>query len=179
MLREIFGQEPGVKDWWNLGKVGSVGKVSFHTSDHVWTFLRRYKGRKFCHGTKQLWRTLDHPQEEVFPPPKRVSLAIKALRTPGHVRKPIGWECNDHIAFNNTVRTQLKGSSSFSGQESRLNENPSFALYIYTDGSARDVSRRQKCAGGGFYGYDDLETSRWWRPVAQRRCRGSSKHFSG
>ena len=21
-----------------------------------------------------------------------------------HVRKPIGWECNDHIAFNNTVR---------------------------------------------------------------------------
>ena len=33
-LREIFGQEPGVKDWWTPGKVGSVGKVSFHTNDH-------------------------------------------------------------------------------------------------------------------------------------------------
>ena len=42
-----FGHEPGVKDWWTPGKVGSVGKVSFHTNDHVWTFLRKHKGRKF------------------------------------------------------------------------------------------------------------------------------------
>ena len=53
-LREIFGQEPGVKDWWTPGKVGSVGKVNFHTNDHIWTFLRKYKGKKFSHGPKQL-----------------------------------------------------------------------------------------------------------------------------
>ena len=76
-LREIFGQKPGVKDWWTLGKVGSVGKVSFH---HAWTFLRNYKGRKFCNGTKQLWHTWDRPNQEVLLS-KRVSLAIKALRT--------------------------------------------------------------------------------------------------
>ena len=34
-LREIFGQEPGVKDWWTPGKVGSVGKANFHTNDHA------------------------------------------------------------------------------------------------------------------------------------------------
>ena len=50
-----------------------------------------------------------------------------------HVRKPIGWECNDHISFNNTRRTQLDGSSGFFW-------SPSFALYIYTYGSARDES---------------------------------------
>ena len=30
-----------------------------------------------------------------------------------HVRNPIGWECNDHIAFNNIVRTQLNGCCCF------------------------------------------------------------------
>ena len=57
-----------------------------------------------------------------------------------HVRKPTRWECNDHIAFNNTVRTQLNGSSGFFffGQKLRLSDNRSFALYINTDGSARD-----------------------------------------
>ena len=39
-LGEIFGHELGVKDWWTPGKVGSMGNVSFHTNDHVWTFLR-------------------------------------------------------------------------------------------------------------------------------------------
>ena len=37
-LREIFGQEPGVREWWTPGKVGSVGIVNFHTNDHAWTF---------------------------------------------------------------------------------------------------------------------------------------------
>ena len=37
-----------------------------------------------------------------------------------HVRKPIGWECNNHIAFNITVRTQLNWSSGLFGQELRL-----------------------------------------------------------
>ena len=27
-LREIFGQEPEVREWWTPGKVGSVGKVN-------------------------------------------------------------------------------------------------------------------------------------------------------
>ena len=53
-----------------------------------------------------------------------------------HVRNPIGWECND-IAFNNTVRTQLNGSSGPYGQELRLCDNSSFTLFVYTDGSAR------------------------------------------
>ena len=66
----------GVKDWWTLGKVGSVGMVSFH----VWTFLRKHKGKKVSHGAKQLWHTRDRPKEEILLS-KRVSLAIKALRT--------------------------------------------------------------------------------------------------
>ena len=78
-MREIFGHEPGVKDRWTPGKVGSVGKVSFHTND-VWSFLRRHKGRKFSHGAKQMWHTWDSPKEEVLLS-KRVSMAIKALRT--------------------------------------------------------------------------------------------------
>ena len=68
------------RDWWTPGKVGSVGKVSFHTKDHVWTFLRKHTGRKFNHGAKQLWHTWDRPKGEVLLS-KRVSLAIKALRT--------------------------------------------------------------------------------------------------
>ena len=38
-------------------KVGSVEKVSFYANDHAWTFLSKYKGRKFSHGSKQLWHT--------------------------------------------------------------------------------------------------------------------------
>ena len=69
-----------------------------------------------------------------------------------HVSKPIGWECSDHIAFNNTVRTQLVecGAVAFFCQELRLSDNPSFALYIHTDGSARNETRTQKRAGWGF-----------------------------
>ena len=67
-----------------------------------------------------------------------------------HARKPIGWECSDHIAFNNTVRTQSNGSSGFVGQEPRFCDNPSVALFIHTDGSAREVSRTRKLAGWGF-----------------------------
>ena len=125
-------------------------------------------------------------------------------KTPGkrHFRKPIGWECNDHIAFNNTVRTQLNEGSGFFGQELRLSDNPSFALHIYTDDSAREESRTQKCAGWNFTSMTKLlvlETRRWLRPVDQcksarvrnftstpqesrttlRRCMASSKHFSG
>ena len=79
-LREIFGQEPGVKGRWTPGKVGSVGKVNFHTNDHAWTFLRKCNCRKVSHGSKQLWHTWDRPKEEVLLS-KRDSLAIKALRT--------------------------------------------------------------------------------------------------
>ena len=46
----------------------------------MWTFLRKHKGRKFSHGAKQPWHTWDRPKEEVLLS-KRVSLAIKALRT--------------------------------------------------------------------------------------------------
>ena len=60
-LKGIFGHEAGVKDRWTPGKVGSVGKVSFHTNDHVWTFLRKHKGRKFSYGAEQLWHTWDRP----------------------------------------------------------------------------------------------------------------------
>ena len=35
-------------------------------------------------------------------------------------------------------------------QEPRLSDNASFALYIFPDGSDRDVSRREKCAGWCF-----------------------------
>ena len=76
----IFGHEPGVKEWWAPGKVGSVGKVNFHTNDAVWNFLRKYKGTRFNYGTKQLWHTWDRPKEEVLLS-ERVSLAVKMLRT--------------------------------------------------------------------------------------------------
>ena len=82
-----------------------------------------------------------------------------------NTRKPIGWECRDHIVFNNTVRAQLNGSSGFFGQESQFRDNPSFALYIYTDGSAREVSRTQKCVGRGFAAMTKRPRNRWSRPV--------------
>ena len=86
--------ELGVLDWWTLGKVGSVEKVSFHTNDHVWTFLRKHKGKKFSHGAKQLWHTLDRPKEEILLL-KRVSLAIKALRTPAVEKGILTQWCRD------------------------------------------------------------------------------------
>ena len=61
-------------------KVGSVGKVSFHAHDHAWTFLRKYNGRKFSHGTRAAVAHLGIRKREVFFC-NRVSLAIKALRT--------------------------------------------------------------------------------------------------
>ena len=73
--------------------------------------------------------------------------------------KPIGWECRDHIGSNNTVRAQLNVGSGPFGQEPRLSDNPSFALYIYTDGSARVVSRRQKCDGCSFHCYDEASST--------------------
>ena len=72
-LRVIFGQEPGVSVWWTPGKVGSVGKVNFHTNDHAWTFLRKYKGRKFSHGSKQLWHAWDRPKDVVLLSKKGIS----------------------------------------------------------------------------------------------------------
>ena len=48
------------------------------------------------------------------------------------------------------MRTQLNGSSGPFGQELRLCDVSSFALYVYTDGSDRDETRTQKCAGWGF-----------------------------
>ena len=76
----------------------------------------------------------------------------KQGKTPGkrHTRKPKGWECRDHIGFNNTVRAHVNVSSGHFVQEPRPSDNASFALYIFTDGSARDVSRREKCAGWCF-----------------------------
>ena len=63
----------------DTGKIGSVGKVNFHTNDHAWTFLGKYKGTKFTHGSNQLWHTWDRPKDGVLLS-KRV-LAIKTLRT--------------------------------------------------------------------------------------------------
>ena len=79
-LREIFEHEPGVREWWTPRKVGSVGKVNFHRNDHAWTFLRKCRGAKFAHGSKQLWHTWDRSKDEVLLS-KTVSLAIKTLRT--------------------------------------------------------------------------------------------------
>ena len=53
----------------------------------------------------------------------------------GHARNPVGWECRDHMGFNNTVRAQLNVGPY--GQEPRLSDNPSFALFC-------------PCAGWGF-----------------------------
>ena len=63
------------------GKVGSVGKVNFHTNGHAWTFLRKYKGRKFSYGSKSSCGTPGIARRTKFCSPKRVSLAIKVLRT--------------------------------------------------------------------------------------------------
>ena len=75
-----------------------------------------------------------------------------------HVRKPIGWECNDHITFNNTVRTQLNASSGPSGQG--LRETSSFALYVYTGGSARDKDANTEMRWVGIHSHD--KTSSPW-----------------
>ena len=51
-LREIFGQEFGVKEWFATGRVGSAGKVNFHTNATAWIFFRKYKGKMFYHGAR-------------------------------------------------------------------------------------------------------------------------------
>ena len=60
------------------GRISGKGQFP-HERSHAWTFLRKYKGRKFSHGSQQLWHTWDRPKEAVLLT-KIVSLAIKALR---------------------------------------------------------------------------------------------------
>ena len=48
------------------------------------------------------------------------------------------------------MRAYVNVGSGHFVQEPRLSDNASFALYIFTDGSARDVSRKEKCAGWCF-----------------------------
>ena len=76
-----------------------------------------------------------------------------------HVGKPIGWECNDHIASNNTVRTQLNGSSGPFGQELRLCDISSFSTVRLHRWIGQDETRTQKCAGW-FHSHD--KTSSLW-----------------
>ena len=73
-LRDTFGQEPGVKEWWTLGKVGSVDKVNFNSNAEAWAFLRKYKNRgsRMVRGSCGLRGST---KEEVLL--KRGSLAIK------------------------------------------------------------------------------------------------------
>ena len=80
-LREIFGQEPGVKDWWTPGKVGSVGKVSFHTNDHAWTFLRKTQ-RHVLPRDRSRCGTWDRPKEEVL----RLQEGLSGDQSPARVR---------------------------------------------------------------------------------------------
>ena len=75
------------------------------------------------------------------------TIASKRGRTKGGDKKPIGWECRDHFGFKNAVRALLNANCGHSAQEPRLSDSASFALYVFTDGSARDVSRKKGCSG--------------------------------
>ena len=41
-LRDIFGQEPGVKERWAPWKMGSIGKLCFASNADAWSFLRKF-----------------------------------------------------------------------------------------------------------------------------------------
>ena len=71
----------GVKDWWTPGKKLDQWERSASTQMTMCgPSSEEHKDKKFSHGAKQLWHTWDRPKEEVLLS-KRVSLAIKALRT--------------------------------------------------------------------------------------------------
>ena len=48
------------------------------------------------------------------------------------------------------MRAILNVDDGHFAQESRLSYEASFALYVFTDGSARKISRKELCAGWGF-----------------------------
>ena len=79
--------------------------------------------------------------------------AVKSnrARTPRKkiARKPSGWECQDCIGYNNEVRACLNVDDCRFAQESRHSDGSLCALYVFTDGSVRNISRREKCAGLG------------------------------
>ena len=59
------------------------------------------------------------------------------------VRKPIGWQCCDHVSYNSEVRARANmKTDSFAQASHHVEEH----LYVFTDGSARKVT----CAGWGF-----------------------------
>ena len=72
-----------------------------------------------------------------------LTAAVKSnrARTPRKkiARKPIGWDCRDRIGYNNVV---LRSHGTVT--------KALFALYFFTDGWARNISRREKYAGWGF-----------------------------
>ena len=80
--------------------------------------------------------------------------AIKSnrARTPQKkiARKQIGWECRDRIGYNNEVCACLYVDDCRFAQESRHSDGRSFPLLFFTGGSARNISRREECAGWGF-----------------------------
>ena len=76
-----------------------------------------------------------------------------------HARKPIGWECRDHIGFNNTVRAQLKVGSGAFGPEPRLSDNPSFrAVHLQRWIRPGCVAKTEVC-WMGLHGYDEASST--------------------
>ena len=64
-------------------------------------------------------------------------------------RKPIGWECRDRVSYNDVRARANMNVVSFvqethcAGREGGRH----FDLYVFTDGSARKISRKVTCAG--------------------------------
>ena len=73
------------------------------------------------------------------------------------VRKPIGWECRDRISYDNRSACSSKVDDGHLAQESRHSDEASFALYVFTHGSARKLSHTETCAGWAFTAMNSLQ----------------------
>ena len=60
-LRAIFGQEPGVKEWWEPRKSGISGKGEFQLEHGRVDFPEEYKGQNFYFESEKLWHTWSRP----------------------------------------------------------------------------------------------------------------------
>ena len=74
-------------------------------------------------------------------------------------KKPIRWECRDRVRYIIVVRVSLDVDGGHLAQPPRSGEKDPFALYLFTDGSARKISRIETCAGLGFTAMKSSQTS--------------------
>ena len=57
----------GAAKWRPFGKLAESGKIDFDTSENMWAFLKKYKGKKFTFKSKELFHKVDQTKAEQDP----------------------------------------------------------------------------------------------------------------